>query len=51
MSDPLILPLAAVASGILLGRALSFSGFEAGWPAVVFLLLAMVAARGSGGCV
>ncbi|HSR07219.1 MAG TPA: ComEC/Rec2 family competence protein [Bryobacteraceae bacterium] len=45
MSDPLILPLAAVVSGILLGRALSFSGFEAGWPVVVFLLLALVATR------
>ncbi len=45
MSDPLILPLAAVISGILLGRALSFSGFEAAWPVVVFLLLALVATR------
>src|SRR5450755_1577649 len=45
MSDPLILPLAAVVSGILLGRALSFSSFDAGWPVVVFLLLAVVASR------
>ena len=45
MSDPLILPLAAVVSGILLGRALSFSGFDASWPVVVFLLLALVATR------
>ena len=45
MSDPLVLPLAAVVSGILLGRALSFSNFEAAWPVAVFLLLALVAKR------
>ena len=45
MSDPLVLPLAAVVSGILLGRALSFSNFEAAWPVAVFLLLALMAKR------
>nr|MDP9113688.1 ComEC family competence protein [Acidobacteriota bacterium] len=45
MSDPLVPPLAAVVSGILLGRALSFSRFEAGWPVAVFLVLALVASR------
>ena len=45
MSDPLILPLAAVVSGILLGRALTFSTFDAGWPVMVFLVLALLARR------
>src|SRR5579872_1667533 len=45
MSDPLILPLAAVISGILLGRVSTFSAFEAAWPVVVFLLLALAATR------
>jgi len=45
MSDPLILPLAAVISGILLGRVFTFSPFDAAWPAVVFLLLALFATR------
>ncbi|MDP8988832.1 MAG: ComEC/Rec2 family competence protein, partial [Acidobacteriota bacterium] len=45
MSDPLLLPLAAVVSGILLGRALSFTSFDAAWPVVVFLLLAWLATR------
>ncbi len=44
-SDPLVLPLAAVVSGILLGRALSFSNFEAGWPVAAFLLLALLGTR------
>ena len=45
MRDPLILPLAAVLSGILLGRGLAFSSFEAAWPGAVFLLLTLVATR------
>ena len=45
MSDPLILPLAAVISGILLCRVFTFSAFDAAWPAVVFLLLALFATR------
>jgi competence protein ComEC len=45
MSDPLVLPLAAVISGILLCRAFTFSAFDAAWPAVVFLLLALFATR------
>ena len=45
MSDPLVPPLAAVVSGILLGRALTFSRFEAAWPVAVFLVLALVASR------
>ena len=42
-SDPLILPVAAIVSGILLGRALTFSSSNAAWPAAVFLLLALFA--------
>jgi competence protein ComEC len=45
MSDPLILPLAAVISGILLCRVFTFSPFDAAWPMVVFLLLALFATR------
>ncbi len=40
-TDPLILPVAAVVSGILLGRALTFSRASAAWPAAVFVLLAL----------
>jgi competence protein ComEC len=40
-TDPLILPVAAVVSGILLGRALTFSRPGAAWPAAVFVLLAL----------
>ncbi len=43
MSDPLVLPLAAVISGILLCRVFTFSAFDAAWPAVVFLLLTVFA--------
>jgi len=39
--DPLILPVAAIAFGILLGRALTFSRSNAAWPAAVFVLLAL----------
>ena len=38
---PLILPVAAIVSGILLGRALTFSRSSAAWPAAVFVLLAL----------
>jgi competence protein ComEC len=41
-ADPLILPVAAIVSGILLGRALTFSRSSAAWPAVVFVLLALL---------
>jgi competence protein ComEC len=40
-NDPLILPVAAIVSGILLGRALTFSRSGAVWPAAVFVLLAL----------
>src|ERR1700694_5202426 len=45
MSDPLILPLAAVISGILLCRVLTFSPFDASCPAVLFFLLTLFAPR------
>lgn len=41
--DPLIAPVAALASGILLGRSLALSNWNAAWPAAAFLLLALVA--------
>src|SRR5690242_1703869 len=44
MRDPLILPLAAVICGILLGRAMGFSRFDAAWPGVLFLFLAALTA-------
>src|SRR6202049_1290628 len=47
MRDPLILPLFAVVSGILLGRVVSFSRFEAAWSWGVFLVLAPLTARRS----
>jgi len=40
-TDPLILCVAAIVSGILLGRALTFSPSSAIWPAAVFVLLAL----------
>ncbi len=43
MSNPLILPLAAVVAGILLGHWLPFSTSEAAWPILAFLLLAILA--------
>jgi len=45
VSDPLILPLAAIVSGILLGRALTFSSFDAAWPIAAFLVLALLSTR------
>ena len=45
MRDPLILPLFAVVCGILLGRGVSFSRFEAAWPWVAFLVLAALTAK------
>jgi competence protein ComEC len=47
MSDPLILPLAAVIAGILLGHWLPFSTRESAWPIAAFLALAMCARRSS----
>src|ERR1700693_788315 len=44
MRDPLILPLFTLVCGILLGRAVSFSRFDAAWPSVVFLILAALTA-------
>jgi len=41
-TDPLILPVGAIVSGILLGRALTFSRSSAAWPAAVFVLLALL---------
>jgi competence protein ComEC len=43
MRDPLILPLAAVMAGILLGRGLTFSVFDALWPTAIFFVLAFFA--------
>jgi len=43
MRDPLILPLAAILSGILLGRALAFSVFDALWPTAALVVLAIFA--------
>lgn len=40
-SDPLILPVAAIVCGILLGRTLTFSPLSAAWPVAVFVLLAL----------
>lgn len=47
MRDPLILPLFALVCGILLGRIMGFSRFDAAWPWVVFLVLAVLTARRS----
>jgi competence protein ComEC len=43
--DPLILPLAAVVSGILLGRWLGLSTFDAVWPMAALLALAIPRGR------
>lgn len=43
MREPLLLPLAAIACGILLGRALDFSVVDAAWPTAAFALLACAA--------
>jgi len=45
VSDPLILPVAAIISGIVLARTLTLSGFEAAWPVAAFLVLALVSRR------
>jgi len=44
MRDPLVLPLAAVVAGILLGRLSAFSPSSSAWPIVAFLLIALLAA-------
>ena len=41
MRDPLLIPVAALVTGILSGRWLEFSRWEAGWPVVAFALLAL----------
>ena len=43
MRDPLLLPVTAVISGILLGHWSEFSVHEAAWPTAAFLLLAFPA--------
>jgi len=43
--EPLILPLVAVALGVLTGRLFGFSVWESAWPVAAFLVLAL-AARG-----
>jgi len=42
-TDPLILPVAAIVAGILLGRALAFSRSSAAWPVAVFVVIALLA--------
>jgi competence protein ComEC len=44
MREPLLLPVFAVASGILAARALGLSTIDALWPIPLFLLLALVSA-------
>jgi len=39
MREPLLLPLAAIAAGILLGKFLEFSVFAAAWPVAAFSVL------------
>jgi competence protein ComEC len=39
--EPLILPLACIATGILAGRLLGFSTHESAWPIAAFLILAI----------
>ena len=51
MRDPLILPLVAVVSGILLGRWLGFSTFDALWPAAMLGGLAIAGGRMRRPCV
>ena len=41
--EPLILPLASIAAGILAGRMFAFSTHESAWPIAAFLILAIVA--------
>src|SRR5262245_16739176 len=43
MRDPLLLPVTAIVSGILLGHRFSFTLHEAAWPAVAFAGLALIA--------
>src|SRR5579863_3449454 len=43
MPDPLVLPLAAVVAGIVLGHWLPFSTRESAWPIAAFLILAIFA--------
>ena len=43
MREPFLLPLAAIAGGIVLGRWLGFTTFDAAWPVLAFASLAMAA--------
>jgi len=43
--DPLVAPVIAVASGILLGRMFPFTIVEAAWPMAAFLVLALIGLR------
>jgi len=47
LREPLILPLFAVVAGVLGGGWLRFSRWDAGWPIVAFLALALIATRWS----
>jgi hypothetical protein len=47
MRDPLLVPLTAIVAGLLAGRALFFSTREAAWPIAAFLILWIIAFRGS----
>src|SRR5579863_3673013 len=45
MRDPLLLPVTALITGILLGHWLHFTPQEAAWPTAAFLLLALLGLR------
>jgi competence protein ComEC len=42
VGNPLLLPAVTIAAGILIGRFLAFSVFEAAWPIAAFVLLAIL---------
>ena len=43
--EPLLLPLAAILGGILLGHALAFTRFGAAWPMLAFATLSLLSTR------
>jgi competence protein ComEC len=45
MYEPLLLPFAAILSGILVGHALTLSTFDAAWPGAALAVLALVSTR------
>src|SRR5262252_611328 len=45
LSEPLVLPVTAIISGILLGRTLHFSPLDSLWPVCAFFLLAILAKK------